>query len=268
MVSKRLLILLTAFMTLTGALLTSTPGQAQSTGDAKVIKYGDTATGEITADKTVVSFKFSGGKNDVVVLQMIPIYDKDGNALSTPTLIVTDPKGKTIADPSKGTIIFFSGTGKAYALQLPIKGDYGVTITKQKDSKNNGSFTLNLTKAELLKQDEAVQGSFIGKTQGLRYGAVYAVQSTDNFGIEYKHDSGELYPTVAVQTVDPQGVFYPVGLLAGEKLISGRIDVEGDKNLFIVTVGDYENNVRRDETDLNADFELTLVSLEASAKKP
>ncbi len=247
---------------LSSTLLFGTRSQAQSA--TKPIKYGESITSEITDAQTTVSFTFSGNKNDVVLLQLLPIFDKDGKGLSRPVVVLNDTKSKAIADTSKGTILFFGGSGTFLAAQLGSKGDYTITVSKDKDNKSTGQFTLDLTLVELLQMDKAIQGTISTHTPDVRYPAVYAISSTDDFGVEYaRKQSSKFTPSVTIHAVDRAGIPVPVVYAAGNRFISGTLGVEGSKDLYLVTVGDFENDVRstrlKDDEQI-AEFSVKLVA--------
>lgn len=266
---RRLCLSFAALVLIASALLVGTPSRAQVNSTA--IKYGDTVTGEITNQTTQVSYTFTASKSDIVLVQLLTIPDKDGKYLSIPILTIgSGSSSKPIADSSKGTIIFFGGSGKFVAAQIDAKGDYTITVSKESDNDSTGQFTLNVTKAELLKTGNSVQGTISSKAKGVRYPAVYAVSSADDFGVQFTRSAkSKFYPSLTVHALDRAGVPVPVAYAAGNRFISTTLGVEGSKELNLVTVGDLEDDIRGDREknpEQTADYEIGLVTLASGGK--
>lgn len=258
---------LVAAFALSLASISTSRAQSSSSDAASSIKYGDTVTGEITSNAANVSFQFTGQAKDVVVIQFIPVANKDYSILATPIFTLQNSKGRKIADTSKSSILVLGGgKGSVFAVSLPEDGDYTVGIARDSASKTNGSFTLHVDVAPLLEKGKTVKGTFSSKAKGVVYGAVYAIDSTDNFGLAYVPSNGDYAPSMRIETVDDSGIIYTTAILAGDKILSSTLDVGGSKSLYLVAIGDIEQDLRSDASEQKASYTLALTAPSAASK--
>ncbi len=157
--------------------------------------------------------------------------------------------------------------GQAFVVQLPTDGTYTIGLARNTNSTTSGSFTLNLNVAPLLVTGKTVKGTISSKATGTLYGAIYAVDSADNFGLTYALDNADYTPSLRIDGVDDSGVIYTVGILGGDKILSGTLSIAGSKSLYVIAVGNVQQDVQDSSAsaaEQKADYTLTLTAVPAT----
>src|SRR5688572_6722362 len=94
--------------------------------DATPIGYGETVSGEITADAFEIPYIFSGEQGDIVLVEMRRANTDSG--LYNAAVVVLDPSGSLIADSAD--YIAYEGAEAVVTVELPESGDYTVLATR------------------------------------------------------------------------------------------------------------------------------------------
>ncbi len=222
-----------AFMA--SSIAMSHPALAQATPTA--ITIGDTVKGEITDKAYELTYKFSGKKNDLIVVQAEADPDAKQAIYSVNMQLLRD--SKVLAD-----------TAKSYAsnliLRLSKDGDYTLIVTRRdgKTGKDKGSFIMRVS-----IPDELTDGSTIditrGEEKGDFYSTYYSLPDTDDlFTLTYSIAKGEPGADLAVYKVSPDGSTETVGNLSGD-LAGGSMVINPGESVFYmarVNLSRYTNN--------------------------
>jgi len=219
------------------------------------LKYGASASGEITADKLTVSFKFTGKAGDVV-LARAEKDDKDDKGNLIPEVFIQDASGKKIADTSQDFTIVAIAVAK-----LPADGDYTVVVGRLSAEKGDtlGKFIVDLTLATPLADGKAATGTVAGDSDAAKNVSAVFTFDGDNFTVAYARTKGEFAPAVYVYAVTDNGTLNGVANMSGA-LAGGSLTVAGKKGTYVAVVGNYGQLFSTSFSSSTADFSLTLTA--------
>lgn len=219
------------------------------------LKYGGSATGEITASAIEVAYKFTGKAGDVV-LARVDKDPKDDKANLIPEISIKDASGKVIADTSKDFTIVTIAVAK-----LAADGEYTVVVGRLSGAKGDtlGKFVVDLTLATPLQSGKAVSGSVAGDTEPEKnISAIYAFDG-DKFTLAYERPSGDFKPAVYIYAVTENGTLDDVANMNGS-LVAGSLSVAGSKGTYVAIIGNYAQVFSTSFSSSKSDFKLTLTA--------
>ena len=191
--------------------LTRTGAAPEDVGREQAIAYGDTVQGSITANASVVRYRFEGRAGDIIGIRM----NVTSGSLD-PYLVLLNAAGERVAenddDPQESTL-------NAYLrrLTLPSTGAYTILATRygEQAGTTTGDFELTLEAVEVASLADAtpmapvaitigdtVQGSIEGAAGAVRY--TFTAQAGDVVTIRMQRMSGDLDPLLVL--LDASGV--------------------------------------------------------------
>jgi len=238
--------MLLAFIALlASSIVVSHPALAQATPTA--ITVGDTIKGEITDKAYELAYKFTGKKNDLIVVQAEADPDAKQALYSAYLRLLRD--GKVLADTAKN---YASGL----ILRLSKDGDYTLIVTRRdgKTGTDKGGFIMRVS-----IPDELTDGSTIDITRGEEKGDFYSTyyslpDTADLFTLTYSITKGEPSADVAIFKVSPDGSTDTVGGLSGD-LAGGSLMINPGESVF------YMARVGVSRYDTNFDFSLARAAV-------
>jgi hypothetical protein len=233
-------------------LATTLFAQAQ---DGTAIGYGETVSGEITADEFEIPYTFKGAAGDIIVVEMRRANTDSG--LYNAALVVLDPSGSLIADSAD--YIAYEGAEAIVAVELPENGEYTVLATRDsgRSGEEIGEFVLKLFNPEILGE-EPIQGEVTNETQD----QYYVVVSDGSFTVSYRVLESNYAPLVDVNYVNEDGYFESAASMSGLRLDAGSVQVFAESGeLYVVAIVADDLDYLFDE-DVQVSYELSSSAAE------
>ncbi|MBX3064656.1 MAG: hypothetical protein U0528_17590 [Anaerolineae bacterium] len=175
---QRISLVLALLLALTGTVAFTSPATVARAQDAETLSYGDTVTGEITEDTSEVVYTFEGAEDDLVIVQVIPIENEDGDTLDVKA-VMSDPDDEQLIDTTEDYAKQLTYTyGTAFMEVLGGDGTYTITISADEEG-STGEFEIQLVQPEELELDAPV--TIEGSVQGYyRYLGFYTVKAEED----------------------------------------------------------------------------------------
>ncbi len=233
---KTVLLTITVAATAFGLVASAGVADAQTTGGAQVtpIKYGDIVRGALTNKNYQVSYKFTGKKDDNVVISYIADFGADHSLFGR---ILTVTQGKTVlVDPT-------NYVSRVY-LQLPADGDYTIIAgrTDGKKGTDEGSYILRVLNPQALEDGKAVTAkiSHADVTANTSIDDYYILPADSAFTVKYELTDGEDRPTIEIDHASDNGSLDSGASLSGSNLDNGVLGISPNKGTnYLLHVYDY-----------------------------
>jgi hypothetical protein len=213
----------------------------------------ETFEGEMTEDEFEFEFTFDAEEGQVIAALFAET--DDAGTLLSPTLVLENPAGDTIADTTES---FSFGDVSLFA-EINSTGTYTLYISRyeEEDGDDVGEFTITVVAVPVLEAGSPLEGTLTSEGNP----GYYVVDTGSPFGVSFVKGDGDMDFTLSVNTIDSQsGTLTELATAEGEGLTEVLLGVfEGDEP-YIVRVGEPFFFFSFDET--STDYRVELVSYE------
>jgi hypothetical protein len=212
-----------------------------------------TFEGEMTEDEYEFEFTFDAEEGQIIAAIFNDI--SEGGTLYSPTLVLENPAGDTIADTTES---FSFGNVSLFA-EVNSSGTYTLYISRfdEEDGTDVGEFTIDIVEVPVLEAGSVTEGTLSSEGNP----GYYVVDTESPFGISLVKGDGDMAFNLSVNTIDSQsGTLTELATAEGEALTEVLLGIFEGEEPYVVMVGEPFFFFSFDET--STDYTVELVTFE------
>ena len=185
------------------------------------LEYGDEMRAVLPLQSPESEFKFEGKQGDIVIIQASIRIDDILTAFF-PYIALLNERGSTIATSREDTYEYTS----ILPIEIPADGEYTILVTPGDLSylQSDSPFYLRVLRPPILEVNVPIAGKLDGENPDY-----FIVIANESFEIEVQRMDQSIYPGAAIANIQA-GDFDVLGLMLGQKLVSGSLVIEPDRN--------------------------------------
>ena len=185
-----------------------------------VLAYGEEIRAVLPLQNPESEFKFEGKQGDIVVIQ-VSIRIDDILTAFFPYITLLNDRGSTVATSREDIYEYVS----ILPMEIPADGEYTILVSPGELSylHSDSPFYLRVLQPSILEVDVPVVGELDGENPDY-----FVVIADESFEIEVQRADRSKYPVVAIANIQA-GDFDVLGIMLGQKLVSGSLIIEPDR---------------------------------------